>query len=65
MEHNQLILIAFGVVAFVALGYMIYRQMGPSKDTDDSSEISSDDGDVDEGTVESNSYYDDSEVYSD
>lgn len=65
MEHNQLILIAFGIVAFAALGYMIYRQMG-SSESDDSSEISSEgDMNTNESTADSDSYYDDSEVYSD
>ena len=64
MEHNQLILIAFGVVAFAALGFMIYRQMYSDGGSDDDSEISSE-GNMNESAVDSDSYYDDSEVYSD
>jgi len=64
MENNQLVLIAFGVVAFVALGYMIYRQMNSGEDADDKSEVS-ESIQGQKSLTESDSYYDDSEIYSD
>lgn len=59
MENNQIVLIAFGVIAFFALGYLIYRQTRQEDDADQSEVQSEDDA------YTSDSYDEDSEVYSD
>ena len=58
---NTYVLIAFGVVAFGALLYLIYRQFSSSEE-----EVTSIQEEFEaEMPVESDSYYEDSEVYSD
>lgn len=59
---NQMILIGFGILTFLAIAYIIWNQ---SKDEDDgrSDEVSA--APERESSDETDSYYDDSEVYSD
>lgn len=58
---NQYVLIAFGVLTFLAIGYLIWRQSSTEEnESDDVSAMPESDS-----TDESDSYYDDSEVYSD
>jgi len=59
---NQYVLIAFGVLTFLAIGYLIWSQ-SKTEDQNESDDVSA--MPESESADESDSYYDDSEVYSD
>lgn len=64
METNQMVLLAFGIFAFLALGYTIYRQMHKDEPQNTSDDFSEQDYGTEQSEIDSDSY-DDSEIYSD
>lgn len=64
MDNQQIILIVVGVLTFIAIGWMIWSQSREDPNQGGQSDDVSGQGEVEESDV-SDSYYDDSEVYSD